>query len=73
MNHNVFSGIIQMRTYDLVFVVAKKFIIKSGADLIRDGAKMRNLSSSVAFLCLIYYCLSFFFSRREEKFRISKL
>ena len=42
MNHAVFSGIIQMRTYDLVFVVSKKFIIKSTADLIRDGAKMRK-------------------------------
>ena len=49
MNHTVFSGIIQMRTYDLVFVVPKKFTIKSRADLIHDVAKMRSLSSRVVF------------------------
>lgn len=73
MNHTVFSGIIQMRTYDLVFVVPKKFIIKSRADLIHDVAKMRSLSSRVVFfyVCFIIVCL--FFWRREEKFRISNL
>lgn len=73
MNHTVFSGIIQMRTYDLVFVVPKKFIIKSKANLIHDAAKMRSLSSRVVFfyVCFIIVCL--FFLRREEKFRISNL
>ena len=74
MNHAVFSGIIQMRTYDLVFVVPKKFTIKSRADLIHDVAKMRSLSSRVVFfyVCFIIVCL-FYFLRREEKFRISNL
>ena len=73
MNHTVFSGIIQMRTYDLVFVVPKKFIIKSRADLIHDIAKMRSLSSRDVFfyVCFIIVCL--FFWRREEKLRISNL
>lgn len=70
MNHTVFSGIIQMRTYDLVLVVAKKFIIKSRGriSVIHGGAKMRNLSSSVVFfLCLIYYYLSYFFFHDKNR------
>ena len=61
MNHTVFSGIIQMRTYDLVFVVPKTFIIKSRADLIHDVTKMRSLSSRVVFfyVCFIIVCLFF--------------
>lgn len=64
MNHTVFSGIIQMRTYDLVLVFAKKFIIKSRGriSVIHGGAKMRNLSSSVVFFMfdLLLFVLFFF-------------
>ena len=67
MNHTVFSGIIQMRTYDLIFVVAKKFIIKSRADLIRDSPKMRNLSSSVAFFVFDLLLFVFFSFFQDEK------
>ena len=37
----------------------------------REDAKF--VFEGCVFLCLFYYCLSFFFLRREEKFRISNL
>lgn len=70
MNHTVFSGIIQMRTYDLVLVVAKKFIIKSRGriSVIHGSAKMRNLSSSVVFFMfdLLLFVLFFFHDKNRN-------
>ena len=67
MNHTVFSGIIQMRTYDLVFVVPKKFIIKSRADLMtsrRCEVCLRGLCFFM-FVLLLFFFFFFLKTRRE--------